>query len=312
MNEFDRLEQQLRASTRVLGPAGSPGRSPWRRRALRTLLVAAPITIVAGAAGAAGVFDRGETNRRANVVVRDTVVATATQPACARDLPRGRPSRRFSDARPRPELLRVLPTLTRDVREPIPARPLRAAQIIAGDGAILRDSMRWAVFPDGMRVLLYVTEGGLDLRDPRACRAARLRLVQANRDLSPDVRKRAEEVLRTRPDTDEHGQALWMQHGGGAGGSPVQPGHPISTRRHFGYSTTGFWGIAHQRATSVRVQRVRPGRGARTWRGPGAFQATVPVVHNLYAFKGRGGTAGRYRIVQYDQAGHVVRRVVLP
>lgn len=312
MNEFDRLEQQLRASTQRLSSAGAVGRPPRRRRNVRLLVAAVPIIGIAGAAGASGILDHDDVNKRANVVVRDVVTATTARPECARRLPGGRPSRRFSDAPPRPELLRVLPTLRRPVRSRIPANQLANAQRIAAGGAILRNSLRFAVFPDGSRVLLFVTEGGIDLRDAGACRAARLQQLATTEHLSPAVRDRAAEVLRTRPDTDPKAQALWTQSNGGASGSPIQPGHPISTRRYFAYSTKGFQGVAHPRAVSVRVQRVRPGTPARAWRGEGAFRAKIPVIDGLYAFKGRGGTSGRYRISQYDREGTVVRRVVLP
>ncbi|WP_026910305.1 hypothetical protein [Patulibacter minatonensis] len=311
MNEFDRLEQQLRTSTRRLDPDGAPGRPPWWRRPLGLTAIALPVTVVAGVAGASAIIDRSDANKRADVVVRRVVDATSRAPACERALPRGTPSHRFSASRPRPELLRILPTLARPTSDRVPSAAMRNAWITAGDAAILRGSLRWSVFPDGTRVLLFVTEGGLHLKDADACRAARLERLGDLPDLDAAVRDRAEEVLRTRPDTDPKAQVYWSQHNGGASGSPVQPGHPISTRRDFSYGD-GFRGIAHPRAVSVRVQRVRPGPHPRVWRGEGAFRARVPVVSGIYAFKGRGGTSGRFRIVQYDRAGTVVRRVVLP
>jgi hypothetical protein len=312
MNEFDHLERQLRTSTRRLGSAGVAARPPRRRRNVRLLAIAGPLFAAAGVAGATGVLDHDGVSKRANVVVRDVVDATGFRSGCARTLPGGRPSRRFSDARPRPELLRILPTLEHAAHDRVPAAELRSAQVIAADGAILRDSLRYARFPDGSRVLLFVTEGGISLQDPSACRAARLEHLAATKGLDSAVRDRAAEVLRTRPDTDPKAQALWTQSDGGASGSPVQPGHPISTRRDFSMSTRGFSGIAHPRAVAVRVVRVRPGTPARVWRGAGAYRATIPVVDGLYAFKGRGGTSGRFRMVQVDRAGEVVRRVVLP
>ncbi|MEV4419418.1 hypothetical protein AB0L40_05505 [Patulibacter sp. NPDC049589] len=309
MNEIDELERQLRRGVRALAP------KPRRSRRLRLLGVALPVVAIAGVAGAAGLVDHPTANKRADVLVRRITADTASDPACARTLPgRGR-TRTTSDARPLPEIVRILPTMGDPAASSPPERLVRRVQRGTSGGVVMRRTVRLARFPDGTEVYVFVTIGGstgLTVADPAGCRKARLHALAGMKDVDEAVRDRAREVFTVRPDTDPRAQTLVMQSSDGGGSAqPVQPGHPLSTRRYFSVGSS-FTGIAQRRAVAIEVQRLRPGKAKRVWRGEGAYAARIPVRYGVYGFKGRGGTDARYRIVQYDAAGKVVRRVILP
>jgi len=320
MSEFDNLERQLRESVRDLRPA--PTRPRWRRRGL--LLILVPTAVLAGAAGAAGILDGPSIASRANTLQQQIRETTAVDGACRQAIiTRSGPST-FTDAKPLPELVRALPNLSRNPEVPISDAVMAEALRAGGGATVLRSTVRLAKFPDGVRLLFLATTADktFSVTDPAACAKARLAALddQAS-DTDPAVIDRARDRLSRSVDTDPAAQAYRLVTrrirpdglGGGGSGSPVQPGQlPIRVRNTWGSGTGGFYAFADPRARTVRVQRVRPGAQARVWRGEGAFAATIKVREGLFGFFGRGGTAGRYLVTQYDHAGDIVYRRVLP
>lgn len=317
MNELDHLEKQLRQSIRALRPA----RRRWFLS--RVALVLVPVATLAGAAGASGLLSNASVASRANDVVGDVTRDTGSSEACEPSLLKQSGTATFSDAAPLPELVRAFPNLKRAPERPVTPALLREAGQAARGATVLRSTIRLATFPDGARILFLATSrGGLfGVSDPAACRTQRLDALNQKKDgLDPAVYARAKSKIRGAGDTDLKAQAFIMSTtrirtnglGGGGGASPVRPGHPILVENNWGSGAGGFSAIANRRAAVVRVQRVRPGRGARVWRGDGAYKARIPVSEGLYAFFGRGGSYGRYRVTQYDRAGRVVDRAILP
>lgn len=320
MSEFDDLERQLRESVRDLRPA--PTHRPWRRRR-GLVLVLVPTAVLAGAAGASGILDGPSIASRANTLQAEIRESTALDGACRRALPAGSERSTFSDAKPLPELTRALPNLERAPETPI-SDAVMAEALRAGSGdPVLRSTVRLAKFPDGVRLLFLATTSSKDFSvvDPARCaRARRTALDDRASGVDPNVFDRARERLARSVDTDPAAQAYRVITrrirpdglGGGGSGSPVQTGHPIRVRNTWSSGAGGFSAFADPRASTVHVQRVRPGRRARIWRGEGAYTARIRVREGLFGFFGRGGSAGRYRITQYDRDGNVVYRRTLP
>lgn len=321
MSEFDDLERQLRHGVRLRGPGR---RRPWWRGP-GALLVVVPAASLAGVGAASGILDRASVASRANDLqheIRERTARGADSP-CRRGFEGPSTTSRFSDAAPLPELVRAFPTLGGPPRRPVSDAVLAEALRAARGSVVLRRSVRLARFPDGARLLLFATVGdpAFTVVDPDACRTLRLAAVDEPKDeVDPAVRRRARTRLARAQDTDATSQAYTISTtrvrpdgtGGGGGSSPVQAGRPVRVRGNWGVGSGGFSFIAHRRATVVRVQRVRPGDPARAWRGDGAYSARIRVREGLVGFFGRGGTSGRYRIVQEDRTGRVLERRVLP
>lgn len=320
MSEFDDLERQLRQSVRELRPDRT--RPRWRRRGL--LLILVPTAVLAGAAGAAGILDGPSIASRANSLQREIRENTATDGPCRRAITTRSGPSTFSDGKPLPELIRALPNLSRAPAAPVSDAVMAEALRAGGGAAVLRSTVRLAKFPDGARLLFLVTASNKNFTvvDPAECEKAReAALDDRAPDADPAVVDRARDQLARSIDTDPATQAYVISTrrirpdglGGGGGASPIQPGqHPIRIRNTWSSGAGGFSAFAHPRATTVRVQRVRPGSPARIWRGTGAYTARIDVREGLFGFFGRGGTSGRYRVTQYDHAGNVVYRRVLP
>ena len=318
MTEFDDLERQLRESVRAI-------RSGRRRRARRIVpVVLVPLLALGGAAGATGVLSGSSVRSRADDLEQELRASVAVDGACRSGLVERRGGATFSDAAPLPELVRAFPALARPPARPVPRTVLAEAARLVPGGSVLRRAVRVAEFPDGTRLLLVVTASTpwASVVDPAQCREQRLAALAARRSRTdPAVYARTRERLAGALDTDPVAQVLTVASGrrrpdgtGGGGSSslPVQPGHPIRAGRSWSSTTRASSFVADPRAVTVTVRRVRPGSPARTWRGPGAYAATIRVRQGLVGFRGRGGTAGRYRVTQYDRSGRVVTRNVRP
>jgi hypothetical protein len=345
MTEYDDLERQLRRSVRARGAGAATGAGTRTRTRRRWFgLLAVPAVLAAGAAGAAGLVGGPGTDEAADRLVQAAVTATWRDPAC-RDPDRrvgariDIPDRAPVDDAPLPQIARaspalaprpeVAPGLRERGRAREAARALafaRRLQVGAGS-AVLRGTERVARFPDGGRVLMFVsTSDGVGGPPDRAgcARARREHLLgvqqRAGAPGDDPVTARALVLLADRRDTAPGAQTVWLSDlpsratgpgGVGSTGISVTPRGEVPTGVAMSSHARGeqrFVGLANPR--TVRVV-VRPAPGSRRAADPRLRRAVTRrfrTDQGVFAFTEPWPGAGPLVLTEYDAAGRVVAR----
>jgi hypothetical protein len=316
MNDaFDDLECQLRRGARSLGTLRS---LRPRRRHRRTLALAIAVVLVlsAGALAATRIVNGGSAETQGRDIAWQAVRDTANQPACTM-VNVSSAGRALTDAAPLKEITDLLPALKTPSSSGDHARALALVSRfpVGSGGAALTQTLRTISLPGGIRLLVYVQQGiGFGaVHDPVGC--GRLRLARAqllSRERSVAVQRWARWRLAQMRDTVPGLQTLWVSSwtahktGGGGGGDPVLPGHPLhpglSSVRGERDGSRVFVGIAGRRAVRVLV-KTPPA----TMRG---YPTQVPVVQGFYAVVIPKGV-GPFRLLEVAADGAALHSVNL-
>jgi hypothetical protein len=245
---FDDLEDQLRRATLAQREAHHRRRRGWKRTSAFGLIGA---LAVAGAAVGAVQLTHGPSSGHDRLLgielavraVRETAHATACKSARVDGHPR------LSDATPLPEITRVLPILSRRPLTRAASDTLASSLGTPASGPILRSTVRVIGLRHGLRLVVYVEQGGgiSRVRDLAACRKLRTaRLDHLLAGHSADVAASARHRLAEQRDTAPGLQTLAVQvrsnRSGGATGIPVTPGQPLT--RGLILSSSSFRGRA--------------------------------------------------------------------
>lgn len=273
---FDRLEADLRRSMRSWAP--SP-RRPWRRPS--GLAAFAAVMLVSGGALAATRMDSGRSvDQQGRRIAFEALQQTRSDPACRQTAT----ARRIVEGAPLPTLLAVLPVLG---TPPDPPSVLDEQP----HGRVLRSSIHRRDVGGGVRITVYVEEGGAGpwgLADRAKCRnARRARADVLLENRRPAIRRAALRHLGEQRDTAPGLQMLWLTthlagtRGSGGAGAPVRPGEPLRPGL-FGSSTalsgrSSYTGIAVPGAVRISARRRHGTRHFTTRVVDGLFCLRLPA-----------------------------------
>jgi hypothetical protein len=282
MNAHENIERQLVDAVQRARLSPSPRQSRLRRRGLAFALV--PLVFAAAAAGA--LIAQQPSQSATQALLGRVLALSASKPVCTRTLTR----HSLSNDPPLAQIVRPFPQLASypNVR-PAPAA-LALAQRLAADPVLVR-TVRTASFPDGVKLVLFVSEGlGLQpaLLDRQAC--LRLRLATLARLLpnrGDPLRRAVSSAIAAQVDTLAGTESVWLWQLHLLNGEPnIDDGTDATVTRNDPPLSGGVW------------TGGGPGCGGATRCFPSIYEGVVsPSVATVAVVP--GPVTGRYHAARY-------------